>query len=240
MSMIRIAVCDDSREYIETMKSYLSKLNIPRFDYDVFFTGEELVASYQNRSAHYDVVLLDMEMNQINGIETANIIREFDDRVIIVFITNYSEYMKESFQCEPFRFLVKPLDYFDVQSVFHAINQKLSKKRTVVTFDQNKTKVRLYCEDIIVCESQAHWIWIHTKNEIFKVCQSLSEFHKLLDERIFVQVHKSFVINMQHIKLIKQGNISLYHFQSLVPISRSYKKSALTEYTNFIERNLSV
>lgn len=238
--MIRIAICDDSREYIETMKSYLRKLNIPRFDYDVFFTGEELVASYQNGTANYEVILLDMEMNQINGIETANLIRQIDDQVIIIFITNYSEYMKESFQCEPFRFLVKPLDFSEVQSVFHAVLHKLSKKRKVVTFDQNKTKVRLYCDDIIVCESQAHWIWIYTKDEIFKVCQPLAEFYKLLDEKLFIQVHKSFVINMQYVKLIKQGNVALYHFQSLVPISRSHKKLALTEYTNFIERNLYV
>lgn len=238
--MIRIAICDDSPEFVDVLKGYLRQLNIPSFDYDVFFSGEALVSSYQNHTANYDVILLDMEMNQINGIETANLIRKTDDQVIIVFITNYSEYMKESFQCEPFRFLVKPLDFSEVESVFRAILKKLSKKRKVVVFDQNKIKVRLYCDDIIVCESQGHWIWIHTKDGVYKVCQSLSEFYKMLDDTIFVRTHKSFAVNMQYIKWIKECNIALYDFQQLIPISRSRKKLTLTEYTNFMERSLYV
>lgn len=236
--MIRIAICDDNQEYVAIVKEYLNNLNISRMDYDVYFSGEELIASYQISPTKYDVILLDMEMQGLNGIETANLIRQVDDQVIIIFITNYSEYMKESFQCEPFRFLIKPLVFSEIESAFQAIVKKLSKKRNTVVFEQNKTKVRLYCDDIIVCESQGHWTWIYTKENVYKVCRSLSEFYKLLDETAFVQPHKSFVINMQYIKYIKGKDIVLYHFSRAIPISRSQKKLTVTEYTNFTERSL--
>ena len=97
-------------------------------------------------------------MGKLNGIETANIIREFDEHVIIVFVASYPDYMKESFQCQPFRFIGKPLDYEELKKVFSDICQKLSRKRKVFTFTENKAKVRLYCDDILYFESQGHWV----------------------------------------------------------------------------------
>ncbi len=116
-------------------------------------------------------------MGKLNGIETANIIREFDEHVIIVFVTSYPDYMKESFQCQPFRFIGKPLDYEELKKVFSDICQKLSRKRKVFTFTENKAKVRLYCDDILYFESQGHWVWIYTKDNTYKICKPLSDIY---------------------------------------------------------------
>lgn len=160
----------------------------------------------------YDVVFLDMEMKNLNGIETANLIQEFDEHIIIVFVTSHSEYMKESFQCQPFRFVEKPLDYEELKKVFYDIYKKLSKKRKIFSFMENKTKVRLYCDDIIYCESQAHWVWIYTKEKLYKICKSLSDLYEQLDKEMMFQVHKSFIINFNYIYIIKGNNIQLYHW----------------------------
>ncbi len=107
-------------------------------------------------------------------------------------------------------------------------------------FSENRTKVRLYCDDIVYCESQAHWIWIHTKDESYKVCKSMTELCEMLDPEMLYRVHKSFIVNFKYIRAIKENDIQLYHCKKLIPISRTYKKLVLNEFTNFIERNLYI
>ena len=237
---MRIAICDDNIDYINIIENYIDKFKKTAVECDAYISGEELVYAYQKNEEQYDVIFLDMEMKQLNGIETANRIHEVDEHVIIVFVTSYTEYMRESFKCAPFRFLVKPVDDKEFETAFYDICKKLSQQRKVFAFTENKAKVRLYCDDIIFCESQDHWIWIHTKEKVYKICKSLTELYSQLDKEMFCRVHKSFVINFLYIKSIKDNNVQLYHCDNLVPISRSYKKEVLAEYTNFLERDFKV
>lgn len=240
MDIVNIAICDDNIEHISILENYLFEISNIKIECDAYQSGESLVNAYKNNIERYDVVFLDMEMKNLNGIETANLIQEFDEHIIIVFVTSHSEYMKESFQCQPFRFVEKPLDYEELKKVFYDIYKKLSKKRKIFSFMENKTKVRLYCDDIIYCESQAHWVWIYTKEKLYKICKSLSDLYEQLDKEMMFQVHKSFIINFNYIYIIKGNNIQLYHCDKVIPISRSYKKLFLEEYINFTERNLYV
>ena len=240
MDTLNIAICDDNTEHISILENYLFEISNIKIECDAYQSGESLVNAYKTNIERYDVVFLDLEREELNGIETANLIREFDEHIIIIFVTSHSEYMKESFQCQPFRFIEKPLDYDELKKVFYDIKDKLSKKRKVFSFTENKTKVRLFCDDIIYCESQAHWVWINTKYKSYKICKTLSDLYEQLDKEMMFQVHKSFIVNFNYIFTIKEGNIQLYHCDKLIPISRSYKKAFLEEYTNFTERNLYV
>lgn len=237
---MKVAICDDNINHISIIENYINKFKKTAVECDAYTSGEELVYSYRDKKERYDVIFLDMEMEQLNGIETANLIRDMDEHVIIVFVTSHTEYMRESFKCSPFRFLVKPVDDEEFETVFYDISKKLSKQRKVFAFTENKAKVRLYCDDIIYCESQDHWIWIHTKEKVYKICKSLTELHGQLDKEMFCRVHKSFIINFLYIKSIKNNDAELYYCDKPVPISRSYKKEVLEEYTNFLERDFRV
>ena len=237
---MKVAICDDNINYISIIENYINKFKKDAVECDAYTSGEDLVYSYRDKKERYDVIFLDMEMGQLNGIETANIIREIDEHVIIVFVTSHTEYMRESFKCSPFRFLVKPVDDEEFETVFYDICKKLSKIKMVFAFSENKTKVRLFCDDIICCESQGHWIWIYTKEQTYKLRKSMNELYEKLDKNMLYRVHKSFIVNFHYIKLIKENDIELYHFNKTVPISRSYRKMTLEDYTNFVERNLFV
>jgi len=237
---MKIAICDDNVNHINIIENYIDKFKKTSVECDAYTSGEKLVYAYREKKERYDVIFLDMEMEQLNGIETANHIREFDEHVIIVFITSYTEYMRDSFKCTPFRFLVKPVADEEFETVFYDISKKLSKQRKVFAFAENKAKVRLYCDDIIYCESQDHWIWIHTKEKVYKICRTLTELHNQLNKEMFCRVHKSYIINFLYIKSIKDNDAELYHCDHPVPISRSYKKTVIEEYTNFLERDFRV
>jgi len=149
---MKIAICDDNMEYINTIENYIHSLRKTSVECDAYQSGEELIRYFRDGEEQYDVIFLDMEMEKLNGIETANYIRAIDEHVIIVFVTSHTEYMRESFKCAPFRFLVKPVDGEEFETVFYDISKKLSKQRKVFAFTENKAKIRLYCDDIIYCE----------------------------------------------------------------------------------------
>lgn len=235
---MRIAICDDSLEYIKIMRSQLDEIKRDRkgFIYDVFCDGAELVRMYDQKKADYDVIFLDIEMAGINGIEVANLIRKVDKYVIIVFITNYTKYMQKSFECAPFRFLVKPVGLDELKNVIEEANKKLSEERTTLRFTENRVKVRLFCDNIIYFECRSHLVFIYTINGVHKVCYSISTLYEKLDPTIFVRVHKSFIVNLNYIRLIRENELMLYHSSEAIPISRSYKKSVILEFANFKER----
>ena len=240
MDIIRIAICDDDTEYIEIVEKYLDRLEHRKIEVDVFYSGESLVFAYKNGGDRYDVIFLDMEMAQLNGIDTANIIRDLDEHVVIVFVTSYTEYMRESFQCSPFRFLVKPLGEEEFLKVWTAILERFSKKRKVLTFMENKAMYRLLCEDIIYCESFDHLVYIHTLEEVYKLRCSLSNLYSKLDNSLLFRVHSSFIVNFHFVKIIRNSFIELYDCDKRIPIGRTYKKTVLSEYTDYIERTLYI
>lgn len=231
-----IAICDDSIDYIGILEKYFDKMK--RFDlcYDTFLSGEDLLAAYKNNGAVYDAIFLDMEMGGIDGIETANIIRSIDKRVIIVFITSYTKYMKRSFECLPFRFLVKPVSFEDMEKVMCAVYRRLSEEKSTFVFYENRNKVRLFCENILYFECQSHWILIHEKDNIYKICRSMSDLYDQIDQSVFCRVHNSYIINFNYVKRIYENTIELYDTDKIIPVSRTYKKDFTRGFIRFKER----
>lgn len=125
MDIINIAICDDNIEHINILEKYLFEISSVKIECDIYQSGESLIDAYKNNIERYDVVFLDMEMNELNGIETANLIREFDEHIIIIFVTSHTEYMRESFKCSPFRFLLKPVDVDELKTVVYDMCKKL-------------------------------------------------------------------------------------------------------------------
>ena len=237
---LNVAICDDNQEYINILENYILDRKDVGITCDAFYSGEELVKMYNIGEACYDVIFLDMEMDKLNGIETANIIRKMDKHVIIVFVTSHTKYMQACFECLPFRFLVKPVSASDFDKVYADIIKKLSEERTTFVFTENRNKIRLFCEDIIYFECQAHYIHIHTKDKVHKICKTMSELYDSVDKTMFIQVHKSFVINLNHIREIKETELVLYDADKVIPISRTFKKQVATAFINFKERKYRI
>ena len=237
---MKIAICDDELKHLNSLENALLSISGGKIECDAFLSGKELLATYEKNPKSYDVIFLDMEMDKLNGIETANIIREKDEYVIIVFVTSHTEYMRESFKCLPFRFLVKPVDLAELTEVYNDISKKISKTNKVLTVTEGKAIHRIFSKDIIYCESSNHFVYIHTKDRIYKVCKSLANFYEQCDKEMIYRVHTSFLVNFHYVKSIRNNFIEMYHSPNEIPISRTYKKSVLAEYTNFVERNLYV
>ena len=233
---MRIAICDDNAEYIVSFEEYISLLKIPNLQYDTFLSGEELVAAHKAEHSGYDAIFLDMEMKGLNGIDTANQIRAWDKHVVIVFVTNHTKYMQQSFECQPFRFLIKPMSFDQFKTVFSEVSKKIGQERTTFVFSEKRKTIRLFCEDILYFESQGHWTILHHKDGTYKICKPISYIYEEIDKTLFSKTHKSFIVNLGHIKEIHERDMILYNGDVSVPISRTYKKDLMSDFMNFKER----
>lgn len=237
---MNIAICDDCKAYIKSVENFIVELDMRDLEYNVFEDGKELVKMYENNEANYDAILLDVEMKNLNGIETAKLIRKIDQHVIIVFITTHPKYMLNCFECEPFRYLLKPINFDTFRNLVYEINKKLKLQRKTVVFSEKRNRIRLFCDNIIYFECDSHWIWIYTQEKAYRICKTMSKLCENIDSEIFFRVHKSFVINMNYVKEIRQNDLLLYDSDKIIPISRTYKKRMLTAFLNFKERKYFV
>ena len=112
--LLRIAYCDDEIENGKKIRDYINQLMIQievEFELDFYVSGTVLLENVKKQNDYYDMVLLDMEMPDMNGLEIAEKIRELVSReVLITFLTSYPEYMQQSFRVQPFQYLMKPLE----------------------------------------------------------------------------------------------------------------------------------
>lgn len=233
---MKVAICDDNIEYTNSLEDYFSLIKTLKLECDVYHRGEDLVLAHEKNNACYDAIFLDMEMDTLDGVETANLIRKTDKHVIIVFITNYSKYMQRSFECSPFRFLMKPVTFEAIEKILHEVCIKLSEERTTFVFTEDRNTVRLFSDDILYFESQGHWILIHTKTGTHKIRKTMKDLLMAIDSKLFLQVHRAFVVNMSHIYKIKETEIIMHYCDTSIPLSRTYKKASVNEIINFKER----
>ena len=234
---MNIAICDDNNDYINTLENYIDDLKVKNLEHDVFYSGEELLNEYKNNEANYDAIFMDMEMGELDGIETANLIRQYDRHVIIVFVTSHKKYMQRSFQCMPFRYLIKPINFSDFEEVFREVCIKLDDDPETFIFLENKKRTRVFCSDIIFFESSAHSILIYTRDgKVHKTRKSMTELQETIEKSTFVRVHRAFVINLRYIHQISELEVIMHHHNQPIPVSRTYNKDLEDMFLNFKER----
>lgn len=234
---MKIAICDDNMKYISTVEDYLDKMKSSKIEHDVFMSGEELLREYERNEADYDAIFLDMEMAGLDGIETANYIRQIDKHVIIVFVTSHKKYMQRSFECMPFRFLIKPIDFLDFRKAYNEICMKMEDDPETFIFLENKKRTRIYCSDIIFFESSSHWILIYTRDgKTHRTRKTMSELLETIEKSTFIRVHRAFAVNLKHVYQIEENDVIMHHYSEPIPISKTYKKELSDEFLNFKER----
>lgn len=242
-----IALCDDLYEEVAVIESYLIAHG---HHVDVYSSGEDLVAAYQ-KGARYDAAFIDMEMNTLNGFDTANAIREIDDTVLVSFVTSHHDYFAECFECGPVWFLDKPVQVSYLERAVAKTEQMLSRHCRTYTFSDSHQSVRLRCDEILYFEAQAHNIIIHEKNgDTHTIRKTMKELVQEL-EAGFCRVHNSYIVNLQYLTYLgseevvkgtataakkhKTGRtvVTLAYCDTNIPVGRAYKKNVNDAFIRF-------
>lgn len=235
--MIKIVICEDEKEQQELLKVYINQifeeLSI-KYKLEILNSGEELLENYLKDT---DILLLDIQMGQINGMNTARKIRTLDDKVEIIFITSLIEYALEGYEVRAYRYLIKPVKYDNLkENIINCIKEvDIKNKYIMVKEEGNLNKIDI--SEIPYVEVQKETITIHTLNKVYKINGTMSNIEKEIDCSRFFRCHKSYLVNLEHVKSIKQY-VAILENSEEVPVSRYRFKETKDKFFDLIEDKL--
>ncbi len=217
--MIRIAICDDETAVLQQTKLLLNEYPGAAFTIDEFTRGEDLLLSEHN----YEIILLDIDMPETNGIETARLIRQKDKSVKIIYVTNYSDYTTFAFAVHAFAYLLKPLSreelYKQLEEVFEYMQPAAD---SLLEFNTSEGILRVNSKDILYFEYQCRKVYLRTATDTYILKCKITDLAGELSGKGFYMPHKSFVVNLHSVKNIKGYDIYLINGLT-IPLSQ--KKS---------------
>lgn len=202
--MLNIAICDDdvrATGQMDTLLQEISKRNFIDCDIDIFEDGKEL-ADFVCKGMRFDLIFLDIEMKQEDGITAAKKIREYDKNVLIIYVTSHENHMQESFLVRPFRFLIKPVSTKQFETCFRAAYEEIIAVDSYFRYSYQRVKHKIPIKDILYFESNKRKITIVTNNGVFEAYEKLNAIEKSLKESkaSFLRIHQSFLVNYKHVE----------------------------------------
>jgi DNA-binding LytR/AlgR family response regulator len=197
------------------------------------------IAEYKKEHNPYDIIFLDIEMDGLDGIETAKKIRVFDENVIIIYVTSHTQYVYDAFEVFPLRFLVKPVEYEKFKEIFLIAYEKLKKSKRMIYLNIDKKTVRINCSEIYYIESDKRILIFHTKDDTIRAYGKLNDYASQLYKNDFIQVHKSYLVNFNHVDKFSPDSLEISD-GIIIPISEKNRRYVKEEHMKYIMRSIKV
>ena len=205
----KIAICDDSeadRQYVLRMVTSWAEGAGHMVHTDTFNSAENFWFHYAEEN-DYDLLLLDIEMGDMDGVTMAKQLRRTNDTVQIVFITGYSDYISEGYEVAALHYLMKPVKEEKLFAVLDRATEKLSRNEKVLNFEVSREMVRVPVYQIRYADVFGNYVTIHATQDI-TVKMTLGDLEKQLDER-FYRVGRSVIVNLTQISRVTKAEIKL-------------------------------
>lgn len=231
---MNIAICDDEKalhkELKEALCNYSRDRGIEIYTF-CFTSGSELIKS----SEMFDIIFMDYEMNDLNGIETSEIIRKNNDTTTIIFLSAYPNVVFDTFSVNTFRFLTKPLNIDKMYDALDAYRNSVDKDNLLIIKTLEKTWSIKHSE-IIYAEARKKHTLIRTIKTTLEIAKCLGEIESMLPEEKFFRVHKSFVVNFSHITNYDKEFI-LFDNNEKAALGNKYYSAFKKVFLNYIKRH---
>ncbi len=215
--MIRIGICDDEqleRDYLHKLvSSFFSVRNLP-FKIHTYDSAENFIFEMDQ----LDILLLDIQMSGITGMDLARKIREYDKNLSIIFITGVSDYIAEGYDVNARHYLLKPVSEDKLNEVLDKALTSLQTEEKFLMVDTDNGKIKINFRDIYFLESDGHYINVNCLDAIYQVKSSLAMIEENLNMD-FTKVHRSYIVNIKHISRITKSDIYLDN-DTVIPLSR--------------------
>ena len=215
----KIAICDDSdadRQYFSRIVTeWAAKTN-----YTVkiaFFSSAENFLFHYAEKSDFDILLLDIEMGDMDGVTMAKKLRQNNDSIQIIFITGYSDYISEGYEVDALHYLMKPVKKEKLFSVLDRGIEKLSKNEKVLNFMIHGEMVRVPIYQIRYADVSRNYVTIHAL-DCLTVKMTLGELERELDDR-FYRAGRSVVVNLTQISRVTKKEIKMNDGES-IPLPR--------------------
>ena len=216
----KIAICDDELQELEVIAAVVTSWQSKSghtCEIETFPSAEAFLFQYEEEK-NYDILLLDVEMKALSGIDLAKQIRQSNTRAEIIFITSHFEFAGEGYEVDALHYLIKPVSEEKLASVLTKASEKLAVEPPYVIINCDGETVKLYEAEILYVESFLHYISIHTRDREYKIKENISAFAGKLSD-VFYRVHRSYLVSLRHIIRISRNSVILEGLEEL-PLAR--------------------
>lgn len=220
---MKIAICDDEKQFIHILCPLLEKWakehNISLMLYS-FTDGDELIDAHKNECM--DLIILDIIMPLLNGIDAARELRENDPDVPIIFLTSSKEFALDSYEVKAFSYLIKPVDaekLYDILGDFLKIHNCPRRSFTAQTADGYH---RIDLDDVDYLEAQNKKVLVHLSDgRTIDICELFSRCAEIFTpENGFYRCHRSYIVNLKNVQAFSKTAVTTCH-SATIPISRN-------------------
>ena len=180
----KLAICDDEeeqREYVLGLVNAWARLGLHLLEIKEFPDAESFLFHYEAEK-DFDILLLDVEMKNLSGIDLAKKVRKENSMVQIVFITGYYEYFSDGFDVSALHYLIKPVDERKLYLVLDKAVENLSYRQRSVFLSTTEADIKISLADILYVEAEKVYVKVHTVNEVYRSRISLSKIMEQLDD----------------------------------------------------------
>ena len=209
---LQILICDDDPDSLDRtrriVETILEKLNRPAC-FSLFHEAEGIP---EECLAGCDIALLDVDFGtRTNGMDLARALRKVNSRAVLIFITNFIEYAPEGYEVQAFRYILKrDLDAVMGRHLMEAL-ELVSDASNSLKIENRGQLLELPFDEILYLEVLGHSDSIVTATETYTLNASLSSFENELENHGFLRVHKSFLVNMRHIRKFQCRELTLHN-----------------------------
>ncbi|MDD3339028.1 MAG: LytTR family DNA-binding domain-containing protein [Lachnospiraceae bacterium] len=228
-----VAIVDDEKMQRDIMSTYLTRLGEKfkvQIQMDEFVSGDMFLKQYKSG---YDVIMFDVDMPGINGIDTARKIREIDQNVIIMYVTNIAQYAIMGYEVEAIDYILKPIGYDEFSMKFQKVIRKVQQKADqYMLFEFREGLKRLKISDFYYIEVQNHNLHYHCQSGEYHMRGSMNTQENELRGYHFSRIHKSYLVNLAHVKKMTSDTVEID--DEKIPVGRAYKERLMQDYMNYL------
>lgn len=211
---MKILICDDEQQYVDELKIHIENFMKSRVaDFTIDTANNPQAVADSNEI--YQLAFLDIQMDALNGISLARILKERNNKIVIFFVTSYNDYQDEAMDLRAFRFFEKP---FNAERLYSGLEKAMEYiDESYVDFyvwADNEHK-KILVDDVIYVERGNRQVTLVTTQGNFTTRESFDEWCAILQNSFFYRVHKSFIVNLHYVtgykysELFVQNNVRI-------------------------------
>jgi DNA-binding LytR/AlgR family response regulator len=202
-----IGICDDEKIIVDILsgkiKECLAMLGMEA-ELLTMQSGRKVLEA----ASQLDVVFLDIEMPELNGIETGKLLKAKNPNCHIILATSKTEYYKDGFKIDALRYVTKPFEQDELMEALQAVMKTYIGSELISLYD-SRTLVEIPHRAIAYIAAFDSYVEFVLKNRIIRTQLSLNELEKVMNKRIFFRIHKKYIVNMLHIENYRDGIVMI-------------------------------
>ncbi len=231
---MNICICDDEKKILEEITSFIKK-EFPQSKVKSFSDGNFFLLSLAAAEEEADLLLIDIDMPGISGMEVAAKLAEEKSKILIVFVTAHDELVYDSFKYHPFAFVRKKYLQEELRNVLKDCQKEIDGRNRPFVFQTASQTINLAQSEILYFEGQANYLAIHTSGSEYRMRSTMAAIEEELKNNGFLRIHKGFLVNLEHVKILKTENLELDNGE-LLPIGKSYSDEAKKSILRYMRR----